>query len=264
VTLANRVILLRWGVWVALVAAALVVATELRASPAYWLVLPVVALTWLASRRAATLVVRGAYRRLARLVDEGQYDAAHALVRELRTMYLGSATGLEHVRMSEATILALEARHAEASSLLESLDRKAFQGAWLAWLLNNLAWSLAHTEQGARAVAVARESMDTSAAGGDRTVSVEDLRACQLGTLGASLVVAGSAEEALPLLEQALARGGRPRQQTARAFFQGEALHALGRGEEAASAWRRAVETAPETEHGRRALARLDAMRAYR
>ena len=92
---------------------------------------------------------------------------------------------------------------------------------------------------------------------------VPDLRASQLGTLGAALTISGQPEEAVPLLEQALVRGGTQRDQSARAFFLGEALRALGRMDAAAAAYSRAVKEG-DVEFAQRAEAQRGTLTSYR
>lgn len=259
----SRILTFRWGIWAALVLAAIASARAIGSSP-YWLLPLVVAFTWVFSNGAARVVARGEWRRFGRLVDEERYGEARTALGDMRSLYAGSMSAHEVLRYHEATLLSLEKRHAEASALFLSIDRGRLPPGSLPWMLNNLAWSLALGGRGDEAVAAARESMDASARANDRAVSIEDLRACQLGTLGAALVTAGRADEAVPPLEQALARGGKPRHQAARAFFLGEALHALGRRDEATAAWKRAAVEAPSNELGKRAKERLEGVSAYR
>jgi tetratricopeptide (TPR) repeat protein len=263
VKLRSRILAFRWGIWATLVVVA-IVGAEVTGTSVYWLLPLVVAFTWVSSSGATRLVAKAEWRRLARLLEQERWDDARRVLEDLRPLYVGSMSAREVIRYQEATVLSLEGRHAEACALLASIDLRQLSSGTLPWVLNNLAWTLALTGQGERAVAVARESMEASAKAGDRAVSMEDLRACQLGTLGAALVTAGQPDEAVAPLEQALARGGKPRQQAARAFYLGEALHALGRPDEAAAAWKRAVSDAPATELGRRAHERLEGASAYR
>jgi hypothetical protein len=191
------------------------------------LAVPLLAYVPYVARRTMTAVVRSTQVRLSRHVEANEHAQAREILRQLKEVYLGSAAGLEMVRVQEAGILTGEGRYGEAVTLLESVDVKQMAAPHRPWLLNTLAWALAQAGQGERAVAVARESMDASGQAGDRLVLTYDLRASQLGTLGAALVVAGYAEEAAPLLEQALARGGTGGQQAARALFLGDALQAM-------------------------------------
>jgi tetratricopeptide (TPR) repeat protein len=78
------------------------------------------------------------------------------------------------------------------------------------------------------------------------------------------LVLAGQYEDGILSLEQALARGGTARLQATRAYFLGEGMHALGRHDEAAKAYRRATEETPDGEYGRRAGTKLEGLHAYR
>jgi tetratricopeptide (TPR) repeat protein len=263
VTIQVRILTFRWGIWAALVVLAIAWA-QAAGTSVYWLLPLVVAFTWVFTSGATRIVARREWRRLGKLLEQERWEDARGVLHELRPLYIGSIGAGEVVRFHEATVLSLEGRYAEASALFGSIDRRRLPPGSLPWLLNNLAWTLALTGQGERAVAVARESTEASAKASDRAVSLEDLRACQLGTLGAALVTAGRADEAVSLLEQALARGGKPRQQAARAFYLGEAMHALGRRDEATAAWKRAAAEAPTTELGKRGQERLDSATAYR
>lgn len=259
-----RINLAWWGIWVGLVVVALYAASKLDSSSILFLV-PVVVVTLWAKKKVTSFFVRGAFRRLGRLADAGKFDRAHALLAEIHPFYVGSKANLEWLRVQESSILLREHRYGEAATLLESVDRKALSPGWVPFLLNNLAWSLAHTDRAARAILVARESMEASTGAGDRPVTTEDLRGYQLGTLGTSLTLAGQHEDAIPLLEQALARGGRPTAQAARAFYLGEALQGLGRHADARVAWKRASDADPKNDFARRARARLaEPVPAYR
>jgi tetratricopeptide (TPR) repeat protein len=206
-----------------------------------------------AGRRAVQWIVQRDFVRLNRLLEAEQFDAALALARELREAYAGSNRATESIRVHEATILCALGNHREAVALFDSIDRRHFTTQQAAWMLNNLAWALARAGAGPRAVSIAHESIEALGKAPDAPLSQEDLRACQLGTLGAALVVAGNADEAVAPLEQALARGGSARQQAARAFYLGEALNALGQMAGAREAWRRAVAAkTPENNEFRR------------
>jgi tetratricopeptide (TPR) repeat protein len=77
------------------------------------------------------------------------------------------------------------------------------------------------------------------------------------GTLGASLVLAGRPDEALPYLSQALKDHERPENRSAVAYYIGAAYEALGRREEARASFERSVREAPQGLFGKRAHARL-------
>jgi hypothetical protein len=210
------------------------------------------------------LLVRGAFRRFKSLSASENLAGARALLAELAIDYEGSPQTLERLRLTEAGLLSLEQRYPEACRLLESLDRKRIGGDAEPWVVNNLAWNMAHSGRVPEGLAMARASM---AADDPRSVgfaTAEDLRAYKLGTLGSILVLAGEASEGVPLLEQALARGGRPSAQAARAFYLGEGLRALGRDDEAAKAYARAREAAPTSAFAKRAEARVAELRPYR
>ena len=262
-TLRTKLVYARAFVWLGAVAVCLGLAAALHATPVYFL--PVVVLfTIFAPRRLGLLMVRRAYRRLGRLNEAQDFEASRRLIVELREIYLGSRTMTEQLRLQESIVHSLSSRHAEAVAMLSSIDRACLGAPYVPLLLNNLAWSLALSGNPAAAVQRARESMAASDTAGDRAVTAYNLRGYQLGTLGTALVLAGEPDEGVPYLEQALARGGKPREQSIRAFYLGEGLRALGRHAEAAKAYERAVKEAPDGEHARRAGACLEGLSAYR
>jgi tetratricopeptide (TPR) repeat protein len=216
------------------------------------------------TRYLPSLVLTRAHARLAKLVLEEDFRAAHAQLDELKDVYATMPKHLEWLRLGEGSILAREGRFKDACALLESLDRRLLGAASVPRLLNSLAWALAHVGRTSEAVTTARESLESTAEALDRALVGEDLRAYQLGTLGTALVLDGQAAEAIAPLEQALARGGRPGAQAIRAFYLGEALRAAGKGPEARKAYARAVEAAPSTDYGKRASAQLETMGPYR
>jgi tetratricopeptide (TPR) repeat protein len=262
-TLRRRILFFKWTLWLGGVTAVLALAPALHTSTTYFI--PVVALfVWVTHRRASRVIVRGAYRRLRRLIEAEDYAGARALIAELTALYAGSRSALEGLRLQEAGVLSHEGRYPEAAALYASLDAGRLGAGWKPLLLNNLAWTLALSGDAPTAVQRARESLEASDKTGDRAVGVVDLRSYQLGTLGTALVLAGEPGEGVRLLEQAFARGGKPREQAARSFFLGEGLRALGRHEDAAQAYRRAVQLSPACRFGKRAQASLEGLRAYR
>lgn len=264
-TLGQQRRVLRWTLLPLVVVIGLGGAALLRHTP-YWPLPPAFALPALAylgrvRRWLNRVAAHRAFRRLAGLVVDQHLAAARGVLAELREAYAGSRKGLELLRLYEANILSLERRYSDARALLDSVDRSLLSSAMRPWLLNNLAWSLVQLGEGQRAVEAARQSMSSSDDAGDRPASVEDVRAYQLGTLGAALVVDDKPDEGVALLEQALTRGGRPRAQAARAFYLGEGLAALGRVDEARASWQRAVDLAADEEYAERARSRLETCR---
>jgi tetratricopeptide (TPR) repeat protein len=207
------------------------------------------------TRYAPLLVLRGAYRRLARLVRAEDRAAARVLLGELRACQT-QPSALAGLALTEAAILATEERHAEARALLEPLDRRLFAPPSLAHFLNALAWTFAQTGRAHEAVELARESLATGRVAG--------LRSYQLGTLGTALVLDGKPDLALAPLEDALSQGGTARAQAIRAFYLGEALRALGRRDDAKKAYTRATEAGPATTYAERAKRELEALHPYR
>jgi tetratricopeptide (TPR) repeat protein len=244
-------------------AGAILAAGALRTSPFYF-VPPVALVVWGTGRYLPLLVVKRAYRRLSAAVEREDYADARGLLLELRAIYRGSRSATEWLQLQEGTVLSMQGKYAEAAALLQSIDRGRLGAMWAPLLLNNLAWALALAGKPDAGVARARESIEAWDKAANRAITSNDLRACQLGTLGAALVLSGEAAEGVSLLEQSLARGGRAREQAARAFFLGEGLRALGREEDAATAYRRAAAEAPESEFGRRGRSALEELRPYR
>jgi tetratricopeptide (TPR) repeat protein len=210
------------------------------------------------------LLVRRAHAQLNARIAAEDFGGARSVLADLREVYSGSLGALERFHYTEALILSREERHAEACRVLESLDPRRLGPTLEPWLKTNLAWSLVHSGRTEEAVKLARESLAAEEPSSDRPAIADDLRAHKLGTLGAALVMTGDAAAGVPLLEQALARGGRPLAQAARAFYLGEGLRALGRDEEARAAYTRAAEAAPQNAFGKRAKSRADDHRPYR
>jgi tetratricopeptide (TPR) repeat protein len=259
VTVRRQLQLVRWGTFF-LCAAAIFAAARHTELPIAW-ILAIVFLLGVrpVQRRAGRAVAGRAFARLGATMSAERFDEAHAILDDLRGVYARAPSALELLRVQESTLLVLEGRFGDAIRLFDSIDRRKIRKEVLPWLLNNLAWALARAGDGPRAIAVARESIEASGEAGEFASPTDDLRACQLGTLGAALVVAGQPSDALDPLGQALARGGSPRLQASRGFYLGEALHALGREDEARDAWKRAADACPEHDLGRRARHRLDA-----
>lgn len=240
VTLRRQLWLATWLPWPISFTSTLVAANVLHVTPIAFL--PVVVLvSWLSPPWLKRRVMTRAYRKLREAMEARQFDAARALVAEMLPLYAGSRQMIERLRMEEAVILSREGRHTEALPLLASLDAAQLGKGFRPLLLNSVAWSLAHSGDPHAGVERARESLRASDVEGDVAVTTYDLRAFQLGTLGTALVLAGQADEGVPLIEQAMARGGKPREQAVRAFFLGEGFHALGQLDRAAEAWRRAM-----------------------
>jgi tetratricopeptide (TPR) repeat protein len=212
---------------------------------------------------ARTIVLRRAYRRLDRLIRRDDFQGALALLADLRTT-VESTRAILWFRIQEAAIVSMQGRYAEALSRLDGVDVSTVHPLLMPLLLNNLAWSLALSGQPDAGVTRARQSIECLDKIAKAPSAAADLRVLQLGTLGTALVLAGNAAEGTELLTQALARGGKGWHQAARAFFLGEGLRTLGRDDDAAQAYRRAVEEAPEHEFGERARQALDRLRPYR
>jgi tetratricopeptide (TPR) repeat protein len=193
--------------------------------------------------------------RVQRHTEARQFREAHALIAELRAQLVRSQPWHDVLRLQEGVILIREGRYAEAARVHGAIDGARLHVGLVSTMLNNYAWCLALAGDGPRAVAMARQSI---AAGSASPNAPERFRTCQLGTLGAALVVAGKPSEAIEPLEKALAAGGSPSETAARAFFLGEALQLLGRDDEAKDAWKHGVDAAADDEFGKRSQARLE------
>jgi tetratricopeptide (TPR) repeat protein len=144
---------------------------------------------------------------------------------------------------------------ATGAAILARVDREALPPAEAALLLNNLAWFEAHRGRCAKAVSLADEAVACAEA-----AQLSVLPYC-LGTLGAARVLAGRPQSAVAVLERALALGeGDGYAQSIRAFYLGEALFALGRREQSAGAWGRAIAESPASSWAERARERLGAL----
>jgi tetratricopeptide (TPR) repeat protein len=214
------------------------------------------------SRWVPMFIIRRAHARLGRLLQTNDFAGAHAELEGLREVYEASPRTLERFHFTEGAIFAREERYAEAARKFESLDRRLLGADLEPWVPTSLAWSMAHAGRVQEAVPLARTAMEAQEPG--RRALADDLRGAQLGTLGTVLVLAGNADEGVPLLEQALARGGPPPTIASRAFYLGEGLRALGRDREAAEAYDRAVAADPKGPFGKRAKARASDPTPYR
>ncbi len=245
-------------------AVSLVSAGKLGISPLLF-VPAVTVVAWFAQTRVPTLIARRAFVRLARHVAAEDVKASRAILLELRELYLGSRVGMEQLRLYEAQLLSLEKKHAQAAKLLASVDMKVLGEAWAPVLWNNLAWYRVLAGDAPNALSAARASLDAAEKTTRPLFSAgSDLRALQLGTLGAALAISGESEEAVEKLEQAIARGGTKKHQSAREYFLGEALASMGRDDDARAAYARAISEAPDTELAQRAAERLKALKPYR
>lgn len=155
----------------------------------------------------------------------------------------------------EAGCLAFQEKYKEAAGLISRVDFTSLNDASRTVCLNSLAWCKAHLGEAESAVEVAREALKLAETAANPVANL-----CR-GTLGTALVIAGDAEQAIPLLEQAInSNARRPAQLSCHAYYLAVACWNLGRAEEARSWLERAVAAAPETRYGRRATATLQNM----
>ncbi|HJZ87469.1 MAG TPA: tetratricopeptide repeat protein [Polyangia bacterium] len=200
------------------------------------------------------VLVRRARQRMERAFLSEDIPGLRREVASLIDFFRDQPRVREALRLSEAVILALEEKFAEARAILESLDQSALGEAQLPTVMNNLAWCMAHLGEADRAIELARTAL--ARAEGRPPGHIAYL----LGTLGVAQVLAGQPAEAVEVLQKALGKGaGQPRPQAIRAYYLGEALRALGRSAEAQAAYERAVAEAPHSTYARRARERLQA-----
>jgi tetratricopeptide (TPR) repeat protein len=214
---------------------------------ALWFVIPL-GLTLVALQIA---LVRASQRRLQRALSHGDVSAVRHELAELVATYRGQPRVRELLRSMEANLLVLEERYPEARALLESIDQSVIGEERLPMLQSQLAWCMAHVGDAEPAVELARAAL-----GRAQSQPVDVQAYCQ-GALGVAYVLAGKPAQALPLLS-ANAEVGGARNQSARAFYLGEALRAEGRMSEARAAYDRAAAIAPEGPFGKRARVHAD------
>jgi hypothetical protein len=136
---------------------------------------------------AATILVRRAYRRLGRLIAANEYDAARALLDELRELYAAYPKQLAHLRLTEAALLSREGRTPKP---MRSSNR-SIAGTSPAFTSRtcSTAWR-GRSPRANEAVPLARASLETS------LDDPGELRGYQLGTLGSALALDGQARKA--------------------------------------------------------------------
>jgi tetratricopeptide (TPR) repeat protein len=203
-----------------------------------------------------------AFRTLGERTVAEDWSGARDMLAQLQEAHPNDPAMLENLRSRQGTLLSLEGKHAEAAALYGSIDRSLIEPRNVPIFLNNFAWALALSGDPGRAVPLARESIEVADAITPPLSAA--VRPSQMGTLGAALALSGKAEEAIPLLEDALASGGSPRDQSARSFFYGEALRGAGRTDDAIAAYRRAEKESPTSSFAKTAVERLRALNAYR
>jgi tetratricopeptide (TPR) repeat protein len=153
------------------------------------------------------------------------------------------------LRVNEAAICSLEGRFGEGRRILEEV--RATTPVWQVLRDNGLAWCEAHDGAAPAAVERAQKTLELA-----RKVHPTMVAYC-CGTLGAALVLAGRASEAVDLLQEALRAGRPPRAQVIRAYYLGEAYRALGRTDEAIHAYERAGREKAESRWAQKAATRM-------
>lgn len=156
------------------------------------------------------------------------------------------------LRVNEAAILSLEGRYGEGRRVLE--DVRPTTPQWQVLRDNGLAWCEAHDGAAAAAVERAQKTLELA-----RKIGSAVTPYC-CGTLGAALVLAGRAGEAVEVLQEALRSGRPPRAQVIRAYYLGEAYRALGRTDEAVHAYQRAQREQPTSGWAQKAGERMQAL----
>lgn len=226
--------------------------------------LPATLVAWWLTQSWARGVGARANTELTKAVTEQRHEDALALIADVRDLYGEHPKALLQVGINEAELLLLVGKNAEAVRLLESISPDALGPEWRPWHANNLAWSLLQVGEAERALPVARRSLELYKANPGKAMTGESLEASQLATLGACLSATGAHEDAKEALDRSLAIGGTPTQQSARAFYLGEALSGLGRPDDASEAYARAMREAPEGHFAERAKKAREAIPAYR
>ncbi len=150
----------------------------------------------------------------------------------------------------EAGCLAFQERYQQAANILSRLNTAAMNEASQTLTLNSLAWCKAHLGEAEQAVQLAREAVRRAEACVERPV----IALCR-GTLGAALVLAGAAEEAVAPLTAAIeSNSDRLAQLSCHSYYLAMANWKLGKMEEARACLERAVTVAPNTRFGRLAV----------
>ncbi len=158
-------------------------------------------------------------------------------------------------KLNKAAALSNAGRFDDSLHLLETIPREGLDPQLLPLLLNQRAWCYAHTGKAHEAVAIAREALDRADDTAGR--SFPQWIASFRGTLGASLVLAGRLDEALPYLTRALKDHERPDSRSAVAYYIGVAHERRGRRDEARANFERSAREALESLFGNRARSRL-------
>jgi tetratricopeptide (TPR) repeat protein len=179
-------------------------------------------------RRVSKLFVQRANQRLLRAAESEDTAGLRAAIDDF-----SSAVPAAHAAVFRAIYevlpLLAEDRFREARTRYDQIDRARLPDWLRATFDNNHAWLLAHTGDAERAVELARGLVASSPR--------QPLLPFALGTLGASLTLAGRHAEAIQALERSLALGGTARSQAIRRYYLGEALNGLHRFEEAHAAY---------------------------
>ena len=214
---------------------------------------------------AVTLPAVGARWTLRRMLRKAlaRFNAAHAgddraaidaSVAEIRSLLPGKVVA------GTAAIVALtfvaEERWEEVLESLAHLEGVRLPEPQRVGCDNLRAWALVELGRAPEALPFAREAVD-----GARRIADPALPA-YLDTLAVALIQTGDPSGALVALGEAAAHAGRD--EAALAFHRGEALRALGRGDEAIVEYRRAIDATGAKRWGKRARERLADAFPYR
>ena len=225
---------------------------------------------WMAVVVNQLILVR-ALKRLDRALRAQGADA----VAEARRRYddVAAAMGRQWTERLESRItlgnlLGRERNYAAQLEVMRSVPMDRVMPSFRAQLLNNLAVAAVEVGDPVQAAAFAEQSLE----GAPPSTPVEDL-ALPTMVLGQAYLAMGRPEDALPLLETALATiGGSPQltpemvaANRARAsVLMGDALIALGRTTAGIEAYERVLSVAPAGRSATTARARLDQLAPYR
>lgn len=187
--------------------------------------------------------------------DLAEAEHFSALMRALSGVN-DSPESLEMEKVGKGERLILSERWAEARDVLASIDRSLLPEMNRPGILNNLAYATAQAGDPERAIELVGKGLKEAEALGD-TYPPEKLPFFR-GTHGIALTLAGRHEDAIALLAPLLEIEKPPRARSARTYYLGQSLRALGRTAEAT----RALEVAaagegPFVERAKTALAAL-------
>lgn len=186
--------------------------------------------------------------RCQRAFEDGDNSTGQRIAQEIVEAF---SRRPEMARMAQADALLFRESYGDALAILEGVDAEKLPRALRPLSLNNWAWCEAQLGQRGKSIEHAREAL----------AQAESLKSpvashCR-GTLGAALLLANRPSEALPCLLKAFEEHSRPRPSAINAYYLGTAYREMNQLEKARSWYERAVQIAPKSRFGARALASL-------